>query len=70
MITSKSSFHDSHVITPKSVTRSETLRCLAPWLHSYEEKSQPWQAVGDAVPDLTDPRFEPQTSHTDRNVND
>ena len=27
----------------------------------FEEMSQQWQAIGNTVSDLTDPRFEPQT---------
>ena len=31
---------------------------------SFEEMLQWWRAVGNAVPDLTGPRFEPQTSRS------
>ena len=38
---------------------------LAPGQNSFKEASQRWRAVGDAVSDLNDPRFEPLTSRTD-----
>ena len=44
-------------------------RGLAPGQRSYEETSQRWRAVEDAVwSGLTGPRIEPQTSRTDSNV--
>ena len=48
---SKSNFHYTRGITPKRVTSSGAhLRGLAPGLHSSEETSQRWRAVGDTVP--------------------
>ena len=35
------------------------LRGLEPGQHSFEERSQRWRAVGDAVPDLTCPELNP-----------
>ena len=46
--------------TPKRVKNGEAhLRGLPPGQHSSEETSQRWRAVGDTVPDLTDPGMEP-----------
>ena len=62
----KSNLHYTRGITPKRVTSSEAhLRGLAPGLHSSEETSQRWRAVGDTVPFLTGPGIEPQTSRTE-----
>ena len=48
---SKSIFYYTRVHAPKRVTSGEAnLRDLAPGLHSSEEKSQRWRAVGDTVP--------------------
>ena len=47
----KSNLHYTSGITPKRVTSGEAhLRGLAPGLHSSEETSQRWRAVGDTVP--------------------
>ena len=47
----KSNLHYTRRITPKRVTSGGThLRILAPGLHSSEETSQRWQAIGDTVP--------------------
>ena len=62
---SKSNFHYT-CNTPKRVTSCGAhLRGLAPGQHSSEETSQRWRVVGDAVPILTGPGIEPQTSRTD-----
>ena len=48
---STSNLHYTRRITPKRVTSGGAhLRGLAPRLHSSEETSQRWQAIGDAVP--------------------
>ena len=61
----KSNLHYTRGITLKRVTSSGAhLRGLAPGLHSSEETSQWWRAVGDTA-DLTGPGIEPQTSRTD-----
>ena len=31
---------------------------------SFEEMSKWWRTIGDSVPNLTSPRFEPQTSRS------
>ena len=50
-IKSKSNLHYTRGITPKRVTSGGAhLRGLAPGLHSSEETSQRWRAVGDTVP--------------------
>ena len=47
----KSNLHYTRGITPKRVTSGGAhLRGLAPGLHSSEETSQRWRAVGDTVP--------------------
>ena len=47
----KSNLNYIRGITPKRVTSGGAhLRGLAPGLHSSEETSQRWRAVGDAVP--------------------
>ena len=47
----KSNLHYTRRITPKRVTSCGAhLRGLAPGLHSSEETSQRWRAVGDTVP--------------------
>ena len=41
------------------------LRVIAPChIASFEEMLQKWRAVGNTVPDLTGPKFEPQTSRS------
>ena len=48
---SKSNLHYTRRITPKRVTSGGAhLHGLAPGLHSSEETSQQWRAVGDTVP--------------------
>ena len=42
---------------PEPISASLLLGNTAP----FEEMSQRWQALGNTVPDLTGPRFEPQT---------
>ena len=62
----KSNVHYTRGITPKRVTSGGAHLCgLAPGLHSSEETSQRWRAVGDTVADLTGPRIEPQTSRSE-----
>ena len=47
----KSNLHYTRGITPKYVTNGGAHpRGLAPGLHSSEETSQRWRAVGDTVP--------------------
>ena len=47
----KSNLHYTRGITPKRVTSCGAhLRGLAPGLHSSEETSLRWRAVGDTVP--------------------
>ena len=47
----KSILHYTHVIAPKRVTNGDArLRGLSPGLHSSEETSQRWRAVGNTVP--------------------
>ena len=47
----KSNLHYTRGITPKRVTSGGAHLCgLAPGLHSSEETSQWWLAVGDTVP--------------------
>ena len=44
------------------------LRGLAPGQHSSEKTSQRWRAVGDTVPNLTDPGIELQIFRTHSNL--
>ena len=53
---------DNQKFKPKRVTSGGIHLGLAPGQHSSEKTSQRWRAVGDAVPDLTGPGIEPQTS--------
>ena len=47
----KSNLHYTRGITPIRVTSCGVhLRGVAPGLHSFEETSQRWRAVGDTVP--------------------
>ena len=65
----KSNLHCTRGIMPKRVTSSGAhLRDLAPGLHSSEETSQQWRAVGDIVSDFTDPEIEPQTSRINSDI--
>ena len=51
LIANESNLHYTRGITPKRVTSGGAhLRGLAPGLHSSEETSQRWRAVGDTVP--------------------
>ena len=51
MTSTQLNFHYIRRITPERVTSSgANLRCLAPGLHSSEETSQRWRAVGDTAP--------------------
>ena len=53
--------HYTRGITPKRVTSGgDHLHGLAPGLHSSEETSQRWRALGDTALDLTDPEIETQ----------
>ena len=67
MTKKKTNLHYTCVITPNRVTQ---FRGLASGQHSSEKTSRRWRAVGDTVPDLTDPGFEPQVSRTDSKPND
>ena len=50
ILKTKSNLHYTRGITPKRVTSGGAhLRDLAPGLHSSEETSQRWRAVGDSV---------------------
>ena len=53
------------IITQKRVTSGQVhLRVIAPEDNkiSFEEMSEQWQAVGNTASDLTDLKFEPQTT--------
>ena len=68
-VATKSNIFYTRGITPKLVTSGGAhLSGLASGQHSFEETLQWSRAVGDNVPDLTDPGIEPQTSRTDSSV--
>ena len=65
----KQSLNYTRCIMPKRVTSGGVhLRVLALGLHSSEETSQRWRAVGYTVSDLTGPGIEPQTFRADSDV--
>ena len=49
---------------PRVMSGGAHLRSLAPGQLSYEETLQQWQAISDAVSDLSEPGIEPQTYRT------
>ena len=54
-------FYYTRDITPKRVTRGGALlHDLVPGLHSFEERSQRWRAVGGTVSDSTGRKSNPR----------
>ena len=74
LIKIRSNFYYARCITPKRVTNllAQSPASLRPGTTApFEEMSQRWRVVGNTLSELTDPRFEPQTSRSrDESVTD